>query len=228
MDLVKHYDKLYEESIEKIKQDAYCIDKFIDSTDDARYGITLVIRPDENLKNEIQKFLNKLKIIEPNQYFYPASDIHVTVMSIISCYDGFDLSQISIAEYIKIIEKSIQGCSGFDIEFRGLTTSPSCVMVQGFLSSETLDKIRDNLRKNFKSSNLQQSLDKRYSIQSAHSTVVRLREKLKNRDEYLDFIKQHRNFYFGKFPVDTVELVFNDWYLRKKYVKRICLFKLQS
>ena len=93
MNLKDHYNKLYEDSIQKIRSDSYQVDKLIDSTNDKRFGITLLFRPDSSIKASIQKFLSKIKSIEPNQYFYRDSDLHVTVMSIISCYDGFNLSQ---------------------------------------------------------------------------------------------------------------------------------------
>ena len=41
-----------------------------------------------------ESYIKEIKKIEPNQYFYPNSDIHITVMSIISCYDGFDMTKI--------------------------------------------------------------------------------------------------------------------------------------
>ena len=99
MNLAEHYDKLYTESAAKITAGNYEIDHFIDDEKDQRFGITLVIRPDQNTKMNIQRFLTEVKAIEPDQYYYQDSDIHITVMSIISCYAGFDLSQIDIQDY---------------------------------------------------------------------------------------------------------------------------------
>lgn len=150
MNLKDHYNKLYQDSIQKIRSDSYQVDKLIDSTIDKRFGITLLFRPDSSIKANIQKFLSEIKSIEPNQYFYRDSDLHVTVMSIISCYDGFNLHQINIDNYIDTIKKSISGLGCFNIEFKGLTASPSCLMVQGFLENNSLNQVRDNLRVNFK------------------------------------------------------------------------------
>ena len=80
MNLKEHYRKLYSESIDKISSDKYEIDNLIDSTLDQRFGITLLIRPSDQVKNNIQELLNKLKIVEPKQYYYPNSDIHITTM----------------------------------------------------------------------------------------------------------------------------------------------------
>ncbi|WP_299990257.1 mutarotase [uncultured Pontibacter sp.] len=226
MNLQEHYHKLYQDSIRCIQADAYQIDELIDATSDNRFGITLLLRPDDVVKEEIQKLLSKLKLIEPNQYFYRDSDLHVTVMSIISCYNGFDLGQIRVEDYVKTVRKSIHGLGPFEVEFKGLTASPSCLMVQGFLADNTLSQLRDNLRSNFRDSGLEQSIDKRYSIQTAHSTVVRFKEKLRNKDEFLRVVENHRDHSFGTSIVNTIELVYNDWYQRKEYVKTLCKFEL--
>lgn len=171
--------------------------------------------------------LSKLKLLEPHQYFYRDSDLHVTVMSIISCYDGFKLSQIRIEDYIETIKESINGVGPFKIEFRGLTASPSCLMVQGFLEDNTLSQLRDNLRDNFQNSGLEQSIDKRYAIQTAHATIVRLREKLRNKDEFLSLVGAYRNHCFGTFKVNALVLVYNDWYQRKEHVQTLHKFELK-
>ncbi|MCB0751846.1 MAG: mutarotase, partial [Ignavibacteriae bacterium] len=129
-----HYDKLFNETKQKVQQDNFEVDKLIDYKNDNRYGITLVIIPSQEVKDKIQIFLSELKKIEPNQYYYRNSDIHITVMSIISCYNGFNLTHIDVNDYVNIISKSIEGEMCFDIDFTGVTSSQSAIMIQGFLN----------------------------------------------------------------------------------------------
>ena len=225
MNLSAHYDKLYQESKTKIANGHYEIDELIDSKDDYRFGITLVIRPDESTKTNIQQFLNEVKAIDPHQYYYQNSDLHITVMSIISCYVGFDLRHINVADYVKVIEPIVAKHRNFKIQFKGITASPSCILLQGFLT-DTLNEIRDDLRIGFKNTDLQQSIDKRYAIQTAHSTVIRFRQVLKNKDQLLKLVEKYRDFDFGTFEVHNMELVYNDWYQRKKFVKKLHEFDL--
>ena len=224
--MIEHYNSLYDESIKKITANEYEIDNLIDSPSDNRFGITLLIRPKDYINDNIQKFLDELKSVEPEQYYYPNSDIHVTVMSIISCYNGFELENISIDKYIDLINKSLTKRENINIEFNGITASPSCVMIQGFLSDNTLNDIRDNLRTIFINSGLEQSIDQRYTIQAAHLTVARFRKPLTRKKEFLGILDKYRNYYFGNFSADTMELVYNDWYQRKKFVRILHLFKL--
>ena len=225
MNLAEHYHKLYTESIAKIAAGNYETDHLIDSDTDQRFGITLVIRPDVITNNNIQQFLSEAKAIEPDQYYYQNSDIHITLMSIISCYDGFDLKDIHIEDYIQLIQQVLARYKYFKIQFKGLTASPSCILIQGYLT-DTLNEIRDDLRAGFKNSGLQQSIDKRYAIQTAHATMIRFRSELENKNALVQLIEKYRDFDFGTFEVKEVELVYNDWYQREKYVKKLHQFSL--
>ena len=227
MNLIEYYDNLYKDAILKIRSDNCQTDNLIDSPSDNRFGITLIIRPNIQIRNRVQKFLSELKAVEPDQYYYPNSDIHVTIMSIISCYKGFDLEQISITDYVDLINKSIINHKRFEIEFNGITASPSCIMIQGFLNDSTLNEIRDNLRINFGNSNLERTIDKRYPILTAHSTVVRFRKELIRTDKFIKELDDYKDFYFGRFLVDSLELVYNDWYQRKEHIKELYRFKIK-
>ena len=221
MTLENHYKKLYHESIDKISSDNYHIDTLIDSKNDRRFGLTLIIRPSNEIKKKIQDFLKNFKEIEPNQYYYPNSDIHITVMSIISCYSDFDMSKIDVQKYIDLTEKCLLKGIDLNITFKGITASPSGVMVQGFMNNNELNDIRNRLRKAFKNSNVEQSLDKRYLIQTAHSTIIRFRKELSHKEKFLELLDNSINYDFGTFKVNKFELVYNDWYQREQYVKKI-------
>lgn len=228
MSLQEHYNSLYKKSIKCIENDNYIIDDLIDSSSDKRFGITLLIKPSIEVKNDIQKFLSELKAIDPNQYYYENSDIHITVMSIISCYDGFELKAIDTSKYITIIKESILKASNLRIEFSGISASPSCIMIQGFMNNQSLNEIRNQLRIKFKNSTLQQSIDIRYTIQTAHATVVRFKEKINDKSKFIKTLEKYRTYNFGTFDVKTMELVYNDWYQKAKFVKKLAEFSIKN
>lgn len=228
MNLTEHYNQLYIKSSEEILSGNYKLDSQIKNTSDSRFGITLLIRPNELIKANIQLFLDQLKAIEPNQYYYPDSDIHITVMSIISCYEGFSLDQISIPKYIDVIQQSLVHLDKITIDFRGITASPSAIMIQGFPTDESLHNLRNQLRENFKKSTLQQSIDSRYTIATAHTTVMRFQEKLQNYKKLVAAIAQFRDYNFGTLNVEKLELVYNDWYQREGNTIRLAEFYIPN
>ena len=226
MHLLEHYNSLYQASKKEILAGKYGIDLQIDSTADDRFGITLLIRPDAHVKRNIQAFLHELKQVEPTQYYYPDSDLHVTAMSIISCYSGFRLEGICIEDYVRVIKESLIGIAPFKIEFRGVTASPSAVMIQGFPCNASLHNLRNNLRYHFQQSGLEESIDKRYAISTAHVTVARFRDKLQGAPRFVNTLEKYREYLFGQHTVDRLELVCNDWYQRAQYVKKLHHFDL--
>jgi 2'-5' RNA ligase len=215
MNLQEHYNQLYTKSSEAILDGNYKLDKQLNNESDSRFGITLLIRPSEEIKANIQLFLKELKAIDSSQYYYPDSDLHITVMGIISCYEGFSLNKINIKEYLDIIQQSMVELDQIEIEFRGATASPSALMIQGFPKDESLNNFRNKLRENFKKSNLEQTIDSRYAIATAHSTIMRFKENLENPAKLLDVTDKYRDYNFGEFKVEKIELVFNDWYQRE-------------
>ena len=216
MNLSQHYNQLYSESSKIILEENYHLDNQINDPLDNRRGITLLIRPSETIKASIQSLLNELTAIEPSQYFYPPSDIHITVLSIISCYDAFTLNKIKSKDYIEIITKTLIDLDNITIKFKGVTASSAAIMVQGFPTDDSLHNFRNKLRENFKKSALEQSIDSRYSIATAHSTVMRFQEKLENPKQLLEVTNKFRDYNFGEFNVKNLELVYNDWYQREE------------
>jgi len=227
MNLAAHYNKLYTGSVTRILAGNYETDPLINDETDKRFGITLVIRSDLATNIRIQQFLTEVKAIEPDQYFYQNSDIHITLMSIISCYNGFHLKDIQVQDYVRLIGEVLTKHKAFKIQFKGLTASPSCILVQGFLT-ETLNEIRDDLRNVFKKSDLQQSIDMRYAIQTAHATIVRFNNQLQNPAALVSLMEKYRDFDFGTFEVKQIELVYNDWYQRERFVQKLHVFSMDQ
>lgn len=225
-ELINIYNKLYNDGMEKIKGDQYQTDNLIASTSDKRFGLALVIRLDEHVKEKILKFLGVLQGIEPHQYYYPSSDIHITVLPIIDCYEGFHYDQIAVQDYIDLIARSVSSLPKMEIDLKGITASPSCIMIQGFPQQSVLDDFRNNLRTAFKSSSLHETIDTRYFLRTAHVTVVRFTQPFVAKEQFVQTLDNFKDYDFGKATISEVELVYNDWYVTDKFVKTLFRFKL--
>ncbi len=226
MELNIHYDTLWTESLAKFNQNEFKIDPLIESPSDLRRGITLLVRPNDNVKKTIAELIRELKHVDPNQYYYPPTDIHVTVMSIISCYEEFDISAIDISKYIDQITYSLQTIQRDKIIFKGITASSSCIMLKGFTKGKSLDTARMNLRSSFKKTTLEHSIDTRYKIKTAHSTIVRFKSEITKPKEFIKVLQKYRHVDFGSFEIDSYELVYNDWYQTKKNTKVLYKFEI--
>jgi len=224
MHLQEHYNNLYERSIADIRNGTHQTDSWIDAPNDNRRGLTLLIRPSTAIQHAINQFQQELMLIDDQQYYQPISDMHITVLSVISCSEYFDLDQIDLSAYIRLIEKSAQHISDIQLRFEGISTSPEAVLVQGFPINDRLEQFRKLLRKDFKTSGLYQTIDARYTLSTAHITTVRFRKKLRMSEKYADVLQHHRNTEFGSFQPTAIELVYNDWYQRGDVVETLHTF----
>lgn len=224
--LQQHYQALWQQSLLKFEQHQFETDPLLTAKDDSRYGVTLLARPSEQVQQQIQYNLAELMQLEPQQYYYPSSDLHLTVLSLISCYSGFTLSQIDKAAYVELVQQVIKNTGPFRLHFQGITASPSCVLVQGFFDDQQLNQLREKLRSAFGQSTLQNSIDQRYAIQTAHMTVLRFSQQPTNPELFLEKIKALTSVDFGTCLIDELELVGNDWYQRQQNTVLLGKFSL--
>ncbi|WP_139922508.1 2'-5' RNA ligase family protein [Hymenobacter sp. DG01] len=80
--------------------------------------------------------------------------------------------------------------------------------------SDTLTRLRNQLRTAFRRSGLLQSIDQRYPLQTAHSPVLRFTTPLHCPNQLVAALRHYQHTPIGTFQVDTLELVYNDWYQR--------------
>jgi len=226
--LEQHYQALWQQSLLKFEQQQFETDSSLTVKDDSRYGVTLLARPSVQVKQHIQHSLSELMQLEPEQYYYPAPDLHLTVLSLISCYAGFALSQIDTAAYVELMQQILKNTRPFRLHFRGITASPSCVLVQGFFDDQQLNQLREQLRSAFQLSTLQHSIDQRYAIQTAHMTMLRFSRQPANPELFLQKIKALTSVDFGSCVIDELELVGNDWYQRQQNTVLLKRFHLSQ
>ena len=226
MDLKLHYDKLWSDSLLQVQQNNFQADEHLHDPEDNRFGLTLLVRPDSAVSENIQRFLTELKAIDPAPYYYPNSDLHITVLSIISCYAGFEVNKTKVQSYIDMIKAALSKCPSFPITFSGVCISPSTVLLQGFYEAGTLNTLRDAIRNAFQQTDLEQSIDKRYRLSTAHSTVVRFSAPVVRKKEFLDILHQYRAHNFGTIKIKAVEFVHNDWYQRAEKTSLLAKFPL--
>ena len=226
MELKNHYGSLHESALSIIRKEGFSLDAELNNPNDRRRGLTLLLRLNPELVGALNGFISEGRAVLPGQYFYPPSDLHLTIMPIISCYEGFFMEKLDLGIYDQLIKKSLKGIRKIEIKFEGVFASPSCLIVKGFPLNENLENFRQNLRESFATKNVEQSLDKRYKLVTAHSTVVRFAKPVEDKEKVFALINTYRHFNFGTQNFDQVEFVYNDWYQRSSIVKNLNTYLL--
>lgn len=212
--LLKHYERMWQDAIRRLQNGQYEQDPLIHSKNDTRRGVAALsyLKRNPHLVKEVDNFLAELKHTGPHQYFYPESDLHLTVLSIISCEPGLCLDDLDREAYTKTFRRAVENTGPMKIHFQGVTASPSCILLQGFPEGGALRHVRDRLREQFNASGLKTSIDVRYKVSTAHATVSRFCSPIHDTTALLKHLSRYRNHDFGTLEIDEIELVFNNWY----------------
>lgn len=188
-------------------------DSFLTSSStDERMALALVFRPSGEIAGRITAHLEQLRDMEPDLYFYPPRDLHVTVVDILKGMPGRKIPD-NIEQYIQCIKECAARIRPFTVEFDGMTASDNAAMVKGFYEAE-LEDFRILIRRAFAEKSL--PLEERYQTISSHITTTRIPIKLQNPKAFIDYIMEPVSF--GTMKTDSLELVFHNWYDSKKTV----------
>ncbi|WP_375583453.1 2'-5' RNA ligase family protein [Cyclobacterium xiamenense] len=230
MDLKAHYRRLHGEALNRIRQEGFSFDPLLLDPTDTRKGLTLLLRPNTNLLRSFSGFVEAVQRLAPGHHGYPPSDMHVTLMPLVSCYPEFRLGAVDLPAYIERIEESLRDIPPIQIEFKGVFASSSCLMIQGYPLDAYLEESREHLRRLFKHSGLEQSLDQRYRLVTAHCTLIRFQKPVSRTQttDVLALLDHYRDHFFGCQHFEQVEFVCNDWYQRQKNVTLIQTFSLSG
>ncbi|GGY83073.1 2'-5' RNA ligase family protein [Pseudoduganella plicata] len=212
-DLQSRYDAIWHEAAPALSRGDVSCDAQLATGNDPRRGLTLIARPDAQLAASFSALLDRLTDIEPEQYRHPVPDMHVTVLSLFTATVDHEPELARAAAYRAAVAAAVRGTPPFTIEFTGITASRGAVLAQGFPQGDALPALRDRLRDELRARGLDGSLDGRYKLVTAHSTLLRFVRPLAAPKRFLHALTQLRETPLGAMHVNALELVQNDWYM---------------
>lgn len=186
--MIRIYDQMFHESSCSILDGGISLDSHLLNLElDNRLGISLIIPVQVDFSHQIKQ----LQLLEPDQYFYPSTDWHITLQVISTGRNPFSLEDYPIKKYISTLESVFSKIELFKIDFRGLTVSNAAVLAQGF--SEDIQDIRLKIRKAFDAEGL--VIHERYFPQTAHVTLMRFCKPLRDPIAFINTLKKSDIFH---------------------------------
>lgn len=221
------YEKLWSDAVSAFEQGQQQVDPNLsDKTNDLRRGVTVVLRPSLLVQGRVKHFLDRLATVCPGQYFYHPRELHVTVLSIISGTEFWRKEIRQLMACRAIIGDVLSHHHSFKICFRGVTASPGAVMIQGFPTGDELGNIRNELREAFARNGFGGMLDRRYKVNTAHITAMRFRKPDENWKRLVSLLEENRRKDFGESEVDSLQLIWGDWYASGNIVRILREYRL--
>jgi len=194
---------------------------------DRRRGMTLIAQPSRQVQARVTSFLRQLQRLEPNQYYYAPSELHVTILSLFTATVEHERFFARTEEYVSAVDEALRKVAPISIELRGVTTSAGAILIQGFPRRDGLDRMRDALRRELRICGLTEGLDARYRLETAHMTVTRFRARLRDSERFAIALERARRRLFGTMNIRSFRLVKNDWYMTQLCLELIKRYRLQ-
>jgi 2'-5' RNA ligase len=153
-----------------VQPDPHLIQELSASGSDQRHGVNLIARPPPPIVSCIQAIQERLREREPDQYYYPVDDLHLTLIEFCSSRTRFEV-EILAATVAKALPEMVR-------------TAPEAVLARPLLgydqracalnflpTDESLQQLRRNLTAQLADHGA--TIAPRYVPQSAHVTLMR-------------------------------------------------------
>jgi 2'-5' RNA ligase len=223
-----HYATMWDSAFDAVAREDIDCDTRLAAGRDLRRGLTLIARPGPALLARFEFLQNRLTLCEPQQYRYPVTDMRVTILPLFTAIENPVSELVQLNDYIDSVRAALDGIKAFDIKFHGITMSRSAVLAQGFPCGPALETLRERLRTQLRDAGLDASLDQRYRLVTAHSTLFRFVAPLHYPQHFAAQLGSLRDKPLGCMRVNEVELVVSDWYMSSSSLDRIAKVPLQT
>ncbi len=205
------YDSIYNNNIAKIESGDIAVDDYlVGNRIDSRRGISLII-PILPLPDTYSQVVSSLQKIDPAQYYYPISDLHVTIFDFIQARENFTWNEELEKTFTAASMEALHTIEEFPLTFEGIVFSNAAGIIQGY-DNDILVGIREKIREFLKKNGIRN--DERYASESAHITFARFADRLSKPEKLCTFIDENRETKIGRVKVTEIELVEHDWYNR--------------
>jgi 2'-5' RNA ligase len=222
------YDALWQQALAALARCEVVTDPhLLARNEDRRTGLTVIARPGGQVVERVTAFLARLRQVAPCQYYYAPDELHLTVLSLFTATEDAAPYLAAAPRYRKILADVLAQARPFRVRFRGVTASPSAVMVQGFALDERLEELRRRLREALGEQGLGEWLDQRYHIATAHLTVARFQSQPHDVRALADLLTSYREWEFGETTFDVLQWVKNDWYMSSGKVEVLERYRLK-
>jgi len=217
------YDSIFQEHISDIEKNSIITDEYLKNGKiDNRRGISLII-PISFDKSVYSDLVKEYYDIEPTQYYYPNTDLHITIFTFISARETYKNNEESNRHFKYISETVLQNIRAFNVLLYGITFSKEAGFINGY-DNNILINIRNSIRIEMKNKELR--IDERYKSETAHITFTRFVNPLTDNKIFGNKLYEDKNKPIDEITIRKIELVEHDWYNKLAHKKVLEKFEI--
>lgn len=208
------YDELFAAGSAALRAGAVATDAHLPAlAADTRRGLTVLGPVGGPAAAAIARTQAELRLTEPDLYYYPPADLHVTLISLLTARPGRVPDEAGQRAYQALLQELAAGAAPLRLRFAGLTLTAGAIMAQGFPDAG-FQLLREAIRREATARGL--PLDERYHSPTAHATIARFPPgALRAPAALAHWVGARRALPLGEEIIPALHLVEHDWYNRQ-------------
>jgi 2'-5' RNA ligase len=228
MDIDTAYREIQEKFYCCLKHGSVDIDEhLLKPSQDSRRGLSLVFRPTDAIAENVAALQKKLARYSGSQYSQPPTDLHTTVLSVIPVGHDYPRFESDKANCERAVVRSIHKLSqSIRVLYRGVIASNDSVLIRGYPETDALQSLRTDIIAELARLGIEENLERRYAPVTAHMTIVRFISQIQRTRKFCRLLGRMSDANVGSMRVRSLELVENDWYMRRETVRLVNAFPL--
>lgn len=194
---------------------------------DTRRGLSLAFGPSDAIAENVEALQTELARYSGDQYKQPRTDLHTTILSVIPVARHYSRFARHLADCERAAESAIRRLSEpLEVRYRGVIASNECVLVRGYPETGALQSLRAEIIAELVRLGIEAELERRYAPVTAHMTIMRFVTQLQCTSKFCRLLERLSDVEVGFMRISRVELVENDWYMRRGTLSRVRTFPL--
>jgi hypothetical protein len=138
--------------------------------EDRRHGVTIVARPPVAVRDEAARIDAHLKAIEPDQYYYALSDLHLTMVEVLPAREQQEVELVA-RRVVEMMPAVLAGLPAPQLDSPMLVINEHACALNFLPADGTLQWVRREIVSRLARAGIATS--SRYAPQSAHLTLMR-------------------------------------------------------
>ncbi|WP_375416801.1 2'-5' RNA ligase family protein [uncultured Hymenobacter sp.] len=179
---------------------------------DTRRGLTVLAAVRGPAATAIAREQAALRAAEPDLYYYPSADLHVTVISLLTARSGREPDPAVSGAYEALLRELLAGAPPLRLRFEGFTLTAEAILAQGY-PDVAFQPLREAIRRGAGAHGL--PLDERYHSPTAHATIGRFAQVPRQPAALAGWVAARRELPLGEEVITELHLVAHDWYNRQ-------------
>lgn len=179
---------------------------------DTRRGLTVLAAVRGPAAAAIAREQAALRTAEPDLYYYPSADLHVTIISLLTGRPGRAPDPVVSEAYAALLRELLADAPPLRLRFNGLTLTAEAILAQGYPDA-AFQPLREAIRRGAGARGL--PLDERYHSPTAHATIGRFAQVPRQPAALAGWVAARRELPLGAETSTELHLVAHDWYNRQ-------------